>query len=209
MTASNVTAGTPVTASNVTAGTPVTAGVLLESLEVRAMTRKHLRAVLKIEEQVYHRPWSQATYLGELKLVESRIYLAGFFRGRLEGYAGLLFQGTDGHVATIAVDPAMQGNKIAERLLYVLVRRALERGARDLTLEVRVSNEPAISLYRKFGFVPAGMRKNYYSDINEDALIMWANDVAEPAYGERLDQLGATLEPSIFMSEFEEEGIDE
>ena len=208
MTASNATAGTPVTASNVTAGTPVTA-VTLESLEVRAMTRKHLRAVLKIEEQVYHRPWSQATYVGELKMVESRIYLAGFFRGRLEGYAGLLFQGTDGHVATIAVDPAMHGNKIAERLLYVLVRQALERGARDLTLEVRVSNEPAISLYRKFGFVPAGMRKNYYSDINEDALIMWANDVAEPAYGERLERLGAVLEPSIKMSMVEEDDTDE
>ncbi len=169
----------------------------LEPLEIRTMTRKHLRAVLKIEEQVYHRPWSQATYVGELKMTVSRIYLAGFFRGRLEGYAGLLFQGSDGHVATIAVDPAMQGNKIAERLLYVLVRRAIERGALDLTLEVRMTNEAAKSLYQKFGFVPAGVRKNYYSDIGEDALIMWANDVAQPAYLERLDRIGAPIENAI------------
>ena len=89
-------------------------------------------------------------------------------------------------VTTIAVDPDLHRHKIGTRLLLQLAREAVVRGARHLTLEVRVSNAAAQGLYRRFGFRPAGVRKNYYVETNEDALVMWADDIDEPEYLERL-----------------------
>src|SRR3546814_19973189 len=88
----------------------------------------------------------------------------------------------DGHVTNVGVDPGHRRQGIATRLMLELVRRGLEEGAEALTLEVRASNTAAQELYRHFGFVPAGVRKNYYSDANEDALIMWATDIDNPEY---------------------------
>jgi ribosomal-protein-alanine N-acetyltransferase len=83
-------------------------------------------------------------------------------------------------------------------VLLQLARRALLRGARSLTLEVRMSNEPAKSLYRKFGFAPAGIRKNYYPEVNEDALVMWAHDTDSDDYARRLAAIEAELpSPSL------------
>jgi ribosomal-protein-alanine N-acetyltransferase len=93
----------------------------------------------------------------------------------------------------LAVDPAWHRRGIAQRLLANDAREAVRRGARHLTLEVRVSNDAAQALYRKFGFAPAGVRRNYYVETNEDALIMWANDIDEPAYQQRLAALEAEV----------------
>ena len=82
----------------------------------------------------------------------------------------------DGHVTTLAVDPRWQRHQIGTRLLLVLAREAIAREARSLTLEVRLSNRPAQELYRRFGFAPVGVRKNYYAETNEDALVMWAHE---------------------------------
>ena len=112
----------------------------------------------------------------------------------------MLFALTDGHVTTIAVDPDHQGGRIGTRLLLVLVRRAIERGAEAITLEVRASNEPAKALYRRFGFAPAGVRKGYYRDPVEDALVLWAHDVHLPAYAERLAYIEAEL-PTPLVAE--------
>ena len=93
----------------------------------------------------------------------------------------------EGHVTTIAVDPRRHRSKIGTRLLLVLAREAIARGATALTLEVRMSNTAAQDLYRRFGFGPVGVRKNYYQEVNEDALVMWAHEVDQPAYAELLD----------------------
>src|SRR4029077_11526282 len=84
----------------------------------------------------------------------------------------------DAHVTTIAVDPAWHRHKIGSRLLLNLARESAARGATHLTLEVRVSNSAAQAMYRQFGFRPSGVRKNYYVETNEDALVMWADDIA-------------------------------
>src|SRR3954447_11229392 len=140
------------------------------SLEVRmtAMRRRHLRSVLRIENTVYPRPWSLGLFMSELALRAGRIYIVARIGQTVVGYAGLLFSVDDGHVTTIAVDPAWQRSKIGTRLLLELVRRAIAQGAKNLTLEVRTSNEGAKSLYRSFGFAPAGVRKGYYIENNED-----------------------------------------
>ena len=155
------------------------------------MRRRHLRAVLRIESQVYPRPWSLPLFMSELNLRTSRAYYVARVEGNVVGYAGLMLTGDDGHVTTIAVDPAWHRHKIGTRLLLNLAREARDRSARHLTLEVRMSNTGAQALYRKFGFRPAGIRKNYYLETNEDAMVMWADDIDTDEYASRLAELEA------------------
>ena len=162
-------------------------------VKLAPMRRRHLRAVLRIEAQVYPRPWSLALFMSELGLRTTRTYLIARVDGTVVGYAGLMLTGDDAHVTTIAVDPAWHRNKIATRLLLHLAREADRRGSHNLTLEVRVSNHGAQALYRQFGFRPAGIRKNYYVETNEDALVMWADDVDSPGYRARLAGIEAAV----------------
>ena len=157
-------------------------------LDVRlvAMRRRHLRSVLRIESKVYPVPWSMSLFLSELALRSTRAYYVAFVGRQVVGYAGLMMTLDDGHVTTIAVDPAWHRHKVGTRLLLALTREALRRGATSLTLEVRLGNKPAQNLYRRFGFRPVGVRKNYYAETKEDALVMWAEDVAGEEYARLL-----------------------
>ena len=157
----------------------------MTTLTVVPMRRRHLPEVLDIEAQVYPRPWSARLFEDELER-NGRAYLVARLGSQVVGYAGLLMIADDGHVATIAIDPAWQRRGFARSLLLALVRAALDLGANQLTLEVRMSNHGAQALYRSFGFVPGGARKAYYADNGEDALVMWAHDVRTPEYAERL-----------------------
>jgi len=168
-----------------------------DALEVHIapMRRRHLRTVMRIESQAVHHGWSVGLYLAELRRETDRRYVVARVGSNLNaavvGYAGLLLQDEDAHVTTIGVDEQWQDRRIATRLLLVLARDAARRGARNLTLEVRATNEPAIRLYRRFGLAPAGIRKNYYADIGEDALVMWGHDIDSPAYAARLAAIEA------------------
>jgi ribosomal-protein-alanine N-acetyltransferase len=157
------------------------------------MRRRHLRSVLRIEAEVYPRPWSLSLFLSELALRSTRAYTVARVDGQVVGYSGLMLTGPDAHVTTIAVDPEWHRRGIGSRLLLNMARQAVARGASHLTLEVRVSNKPAQELYRAFGFRPAGVRKNYYMETNEDALVMWADDVDLPAYTERMASIEAGI----------------
>lgn len=167
------------------------------------MRRRHLRAVLDIEQQVYPRPWSARLFEDELDR-SGRVYLVARVGPTVVGYAGLLMIADDGHVATVAVHPDWQGQGVATRLLAELVQGALGLGANQLTLEVRVSNLAAQAIYRRFGFAPAGARKAYYADNREDALVMWAHEVSGPAYGRRLSDLLASFQPPTVRQGFPE-----
>ncbi|MDQ3945698.1 MAG: ribosomal protein S18-alanine N-acetyltransferase [Actinomycetota bacterium] len=177
------------------AAEPTFPGLESHPLEVRllAMRRRHLRSVLRIESRVYPVPWSMSLFLSELALRSTRAYYVAFVGRQLVGYAGLMMTLDDGHVTTIAVDPAWHRHKIGSRLLLALVREALRRGATSLTLEVRLSNKPAQALYRRFGFRPVGVRKNYYAETKEDALVMWAEDVAGADYARLLASIEAGI----------------
>ncbi|HEX2040041.1 MAG TPA: ribosomal protein S18-alanine N-acetyltransferase [Acidimicrobiales bacterium] len=174
---------------------PEDASARPEPLEVQLvpMRRRHLRAVLRIESQVYPRPWSLSLFVSELALRSTRVYYVARVDGYVVGYCGVMLAGDDAHVTTLAVDPAWQRRGIATRLLLNAVRLATQRGARHLTLEVRVSNVPAQALYRRFGFRPAGVRKGYYVETNEDALVMWAEDIDTDDYRARLAGLEAEV----------------
>src|SRR5215813_13259156 len=129
------------------------------TVHVQPMRRRHLRSVLRIEQLVYPKPWTMALFLSELALRSTRAYYVARVGRELVGYAGLMTTLEEGHVTTIAVDPVRQREKIGTRLLLVLARDAIIRGATALTLEVRMSNTGAQDLYRRFGFAPVGVRK--------------------------------------------------
>lgn len=163
------------------------------TVHLMPMRRRYLRAVLRIEEQVYPRPWSHSLFLSELALHSTRSYFVARVGRDLVGYGGIMMSLEDGHITTIAVEPAQQRAKIGTRLLLALSREARRRGARNLTLEVRLSNLAAQSLYRRFGFSPVGVRKNYYPETKEDALVMWVHDVDTPDYDRLLHTIEATI----------------
>lgn len=161
-----------------------------KGLVIEQMRRRHVRAVLDIEERVHPKPWSSGVFIDEIEQMRSgsRYYVVGLSQSNLVGYGGLMFVGDEAHVTNLAVDPGRRREGVARRVLGNLVDTAIERGSRALTLEVRVSNEPALALYREFGFAPAGIRQRYYEN-SEDALVMWAHDVQAPEFTQRLQRV--------------------
>lgn len=163
------------------------------AVTISPMRRRHLRAVLRIETQVYPTPWSMQLYLGELDSTEGRTYRVARSGQKVVGYGGLMYVVDEAHVTTLAVHPEHQGYRIGARILLELTREAIAKGMTALTLEVRASNLAGQALYRRFGLVPAGIRRGYYREVDEDAIIMWAEEIDGPAYGARLDAIEAGL----------------
>jgi ribosomal-protein-alanine N-acetyltransferase len=162
-------------------------------VRIMPMRRRHLRSVIRIEEQVYPRPWSLAVFHGEINSRDgSRCYVVAKVGATLVGYSGLLYQLDDGHVTNIAVDPVHHRHKIGSRLLLTLARQARLAGAKNLTLEVRVSNTGAQAMYQRFGFAPVGMRPKYYEGV-DDAIVMWVDGIDTSEYEERLAAIEAAL----------------
>ncbi len=162
-----------------------TAGITIEPLR-----RKHLGMLMPIERASYPKPWSEHVFLSELEMMRrgERTYLAAMDGRTLVGYSGMLYAADDAHVTNIAVGAQHQRRGIATRLLAELAWTAIERGSTGMTLEVRVSNTGAQALYERFGFESAGIRKNYYENV-EDAIVMWRKGILDPAYRERLRDL--------------------
>jgi ribosomal-protein-alanine N-acetyltransferase len=157
---------------------------------IEPMRRRHVAEIMPIEDGSYPRPWSSNVFTSELEMARrgERTYVVARRGGLLVGYAGLMYVADDAHVTNIAVRPASQRQGVATRLLAELAWAARDRDCVALTLEVRVSNTGAQALYRRFGFVPAGIRQRYYEN-TEDAIVMWCHDVDRPEYAERLREL--------------------
>jgi ribosomal-protein-alanine N-acetyltransferase len=113
------------------------------------------------------------------------------------GFAGMWMLLDEAHVTTIGVLPEYRGKGLGELLLVSLFQEAMRRDAEWVTLEVRVSNEPAQALYTKYGFTRQGIRRGYYSDNGEDAYIMWSPSMREPETIARMNALTAALEERL------------
>jgi len=161
------------------------------------MRRSHVRSVVAIEQQIFPRPWSTALYLSELASPSTRAYFVALVDGVVVGYIGSMLVVGEAHITTVGVAPEWHRHGVGIRMMYRLVREVRARGAHALTLEVRVTNSGAQELYRQFGFVPAGIRKDYYPEVNEDGLVMWAYDVDTPEYAKRLDEIGERINRSL------------
>jgi|ADurb_Val_01_Slu_FD_contig_31_1732382_length_1108_multi_2_in_0_out_0_2 ribosomal-protein-alanine N-acetyltransferase len=159
---------------------------------VTRMRFDDIPAVMALDRECFATPWSENAYQTELSNQCAEYYVA-WSGGDLVGYAGIWFIIDEVHVTTLGVAARSRGQKIGERLLMRLLDAAKEHEAQRMTLEVRKSNRVARSLYAKYGFRDAAIRKAYYSDNNEDAVVMWVDDIWSPAYTELLSAREAAL----------------
>lgn len=142
-------------------------------IRIRRMTAADVQAAAALERACFSTPWSENAYLSTLAN-ENALYLAAETAGgETVGICGLLDILGEGDISNVAVAESFRRRKIGQRLLAELLRQGRARGITAFTLEVRASNEAAIGLYEKFGFVPEGRRKGFYEKPREDALILW------------------------------------
>lgn len=142
------------------------------------MTQLNIDAVVAIEEESYGKHhWSRESFFNELSNELAFYFCAFNENGDLLGYVGTWQIMEEAHITNISVKPDYRRHKIGESLLHRAVESCYENGIKYITLEVRVSNEKAINLYTKYGFKSLGTRKEYYQDNNEDALIMWTENI--------------------------------
>jgi ribosomal-protein-alanine N-acetyltransferase len=163
-------------------------------VRVEPMTVADLPEVQQIERASFTTPWPPNAYRTELETNRLAHYIVARVDGRVVGFGGIWLMVDEAHITTFAVAPGWRRRRIGERLLLALLDQAIRRRATDATLEVRLSNLAARRLYEKYGFRPVGLRPRYYSDDNEDALIMTTEPLATPAMRARIDRLRATLE---------------
>jgi ribosomal-protein-alanine N-acetyltransferase len=152
----------------------------VENIAICPMTLHDLDGVMEVEQLSYLTPWSRDAFISELVQTYT-IYLVAKDGERVAAIAGMHVVWEDAHVTNVAVHPLYRGRGLGERMMRELIERAQRRGARRMTLEVRASNTTAQNLYRKLGFVtaPGAIRKGYYTDTNEDAIVMWKDPLVE------------------------------
>ena len=166
--------------------------VTAELLVIEPMHRSHLARVMEIEKTAYPKPWTEGVFADELSMQNrgSRYYLVALLGDRLVGYGGMIYMDDAAHITNVAVDVSMRRRGIATELLLDLSWEARRAGMKSLTLEVRESNVSAQSLYRRFGFVPVGVRAKYYEN-RDDAIVMWCTDIQGDEFRERLQLIEA------------------
>jgi ribosomal-protein-alanine N-acetyltransferase len=165
---------------------------------VEPLRRRHLAGVMPIERASYPKPWTASVFQSEMEMMRrgERCYLVAREGTTVIGYCGLMYAVDEAHVTNIAVAPDYQRRGVATRLLAELAWAAIEHGATALTLEVRISNIGAQALYARFGFRPAGVRRQYYENV-EDAIVMWCHGISEPEYRARLRALSPEAAPAV------------
>ncbi len=145
------------------------------------MRRGDIAAVHEIERMSFRTPWPSHAFEQELASNRLARYLVVRVAERLVAFAGLWLMADEAHVTTFAVHPDWRRRGIAQRLMVALLDLGLEIGAQRMTLEVRAGNQAAQALYRRFGFIDVGRRPRYYTDDDEDALIMTTPELAGPS----------------------------
>lgn len=143
-----------------------------KELAIRSMKDKDLDGVHRVEQSCFSSPWTRNMFEDELYNLNAH-YLIIEIERKIIGYVGFWKIIDEGHITNVAIHHDYRKLGYGKALITALIQKAKELDIIALTLEVRVSNIPAISLYESFGFVTSGCRKKYYQDNNEDALIMW------------------------------------
>lgn len=146
-------------------------------IKVVPMQEAHIDGVLAVEEATFSIPWTRADFEREVRENAMAVYFVAIDTSleeeKIVGYAGMWHVVTEGHITNVAVLYDYRRQGIGDLLMEQLENVALEREMIGITLEVRINNEAAQRLYHKYGFRAEGIRKNYYADTHEDAVIMW------------------------------------
>ncbi|MFJ7747648.1 ribosomal protein S18-alanine N-acetyltransferase [Peribacillus sp. NPDC097295] len=146
-----------------------------KTMTFRMMKTEDIEQVLNVEKQSFTLPWTREAFFNELNHNEYAVYLVIEDDGKIAGYCGAWVVIDESHITNIAILPEYRGQKLGEALLRKMIEISISMGVVRMTLEVRVSNAVAISLYEKLGFQKGGIRKRYYTDNQEDAYVMWVN----------------------------------
>jgi len=149
--------------------------VLAEDFVFRRMTLDDLPDIMSIEQDSFTTPWTEEAFINELTNNMFAQYMVMEYQGKVIGYGGMWIIVDEAHITNIAILTPYRGQGLGKRLMHELQKTARFLGAVRMTLEVRASNEIAQRLYRRYGFEAAGIRPGYYSDNQEDAVIMWAD----------------------------------
>ncbi|MFG6121280.1 MULTISPECIES: ribosomal protein S18-alanine N-acetyltransferase [Thalassobacillus] len=147
----------------------------MDNVTVREMTVDDIDEVMEIEHASFAIPWKREAFVGEVEQNNFAVYYVIEDENRIFGYCGLWMIIDEAHITNIAILPSHRGKGYGALLFGHVIEQAVEKGAIMLSLEVRVTNTGAQHMYRKFGLVPGGIRKQYYTDNGEDALVMWVN----------------------------------
>lgn len=142
-------------------------------IEIVPMELKHIDGVMEVEETTFSIPWLREDFVREVTQNAMAIYYVAVDGETVVGYAGMWHVINEGHITNVAVLHDYRRQGIGDLFMEKMTEIALEREMIGMTLEVRMNNRAAQSLYHKFGFKPEGIRKNYYADTKEDAVIMW------------------------------------
>ncbi|TDQ35219.1 ribosomal protein S18-alanine N-acetyltransferase [Aureibacillus halotolerans] len=146
------------------------------SVTFRQMTLEDIDQVLHVEKHSFATPWRRQAFVQELSQNPYAHYVAAVHNEtEVVGYCGVWIILDEAHVTNIALLPRYRGKKLGEALLHCALETVKAKGGKTVSLEVRLSNKVAQNLYTKFGFKKGGIRKGYYTDNNEDAMVMWVN----------------------------------
>lgn len=147
----------------------------MAELVIRQMEEADIDQVIDVEMKTFAAPWTRDIFLQEIGQNQFAHYFVVLIDKYIVGYAGMWIVADEVQITNIAILPAYHGNRLGQKLFHYILCQALRLGGCHLSLEVRSSNIVAQRLYRKFGLVPGGIRKNYYTDNQEDAIVMWVN----------------------------------
>jgi ribosomal-protein-alanine N-acetyltransferase len=149
--------------------------------------------VMEIERECFATPWHESAYLTEVTN-KSAYYIVACVGDEIVGFAGMWVIMDESHITTVGVARDHRGKKIGELLLVGLLDEAMLRGANRATLEVRESNKVAQNLYKKYSFMPAAVRRGYYTDNHENAVVMWVDNMGSDSFRDKYTELKQRLE---------------
>ena len=144
-----------------------------ENLLIRRANKNDVRPIAELEKECFRFPWSERSFFEEITQNKVARYAVAERADEIVGYAGIWIVSNEGHITNVAVNPDSRRKGIARGLFAFLFDISQREGVNMYTLEVRVSNEEAIALYKGLNFIECGIRREYYDDTGEDALIMW------------------------------------
>ncbi|SES24129.1 ribosomal-protein-alanine N-acetyltransferase [Gracilibacillus ureilyticus] len=147
----------------------------MNKVEFRQMTEADIDRVYEIDLLSFPKPWPKDIYYEEMQTNNFARYFVAVVGDEIVGFCGSWMILDEAQITNIAIDPAYRGNHYGEGLFQYVLNYAVANGVKRLSLEVRVSNLVAQRMYKKFGLLPGGIRKNYYTDNQEDALVLWVN----------------------------------
>lgn len=145
----------------------------MAEISIRRMLVEDVQDVIEVEKASFPTPWTIDIYYQELTENRYAHYYVIEWEGRIVGFAGMWLVIDEAQITNIAIHPDFRGKRLGGKLFHHVLLTAIKLGAKQLSLEVRQSNIVAQKMYHKFGLVPGGIRRNYYTDNQEDAIVMW------------------------------------